>query len=126
MDNEGPLKEVVVDLIKSNLYRVIHADGIWGGAHPSLDVVHLAVFSDRVAIPQQTVYKVTPDGDYGEEIVDKRVSRQGLVVREIEASMMMSISTATALRDWLTAKIKELEGLKRVDAARRTAGEKKS
>jgi hypothetical protein len=92
--------------IKSNYFRVIHADGVWGGVTPHLDI-QMAFFSERTPIPQLVKHSVGPDG-LGEELKSERVAREG-IVREIEASIVVDVEVAKVLRAWLDDKIKQAE-----------------
>src|SRR5437899_2053998 len=88
-----------VDFIKSNLFRVVHADGVWGG--PTLQGnIQVCFFSERPAIPRRVVYGVDKDGAIGEELIEERVSRNS-IVREVEAEIVFSLPTAKIIRDWL-------------------------
>ena len=73
--------EIAFDYIKSNFFRVIHADGAFGGLAPNGNI-HMALFSERQAIPTKVVYSVEGTG-IGPEISDKREEREALV-REVE------------------------------------------
>ena len=42
---EDAKRTVTFDYIKSNLFRVIHADGVWGGIAPT-GKIHLSFFND--------------------------------------------------------------------------------
>lgn len=99
--------ELKYDYIKSNYFRVIHVDGAWGGITPRLSI-RMAVFNERGAIPTQTVQAVSPEGTVGEEIFEKRASRDS-IVREVEADLVMDLATANVLVTWLQDKIKKLE-----------------
>jgi len=92
--------------INSNLFRVIHADGAWGGITPQFNI-QMALFSERHPIPTEVSYKLEPSG-----------LRDG-IVREIEADVIMSLDVARALRIWLDNKIGEAEEL-RAELERRT------
>ena len=100
--------EVAFDYIKSNFFRVIHADGAFGGLGPS-GSIHMALYNERQAIPTQTVYALEGIG-LGPEIKGKRKGREGLV-REVEVDVIMSAEQARALRTWLTDKIESVESL---------------
>lgn len=93
--------------IKSNMFRVIHADGIWGGLTPQLDI-QMAVFSERLPIPLQVVQEIGEDGTLGRECVEERVSRDG-VVREVEANLVFSVEVARKVVQWLEHKIRTAE-----------------
>jgi hypothetical protein len=89
--------------LKSNLFRIIHADGALGGLTPSLDVF-FTLYSQRAPIPQVTVQKIMPDGQLGEEITEEREQKDG-IIREPEVGVVMSLATAKAFHRWLTSRI---------------------
>jgi hypothetical protein len=66
--------EIAFEYIKSNLFRVIHADGAIGGVTPSGNL-HLAFFSERPAIPRMIVHKRDPSGTLGPPIPEKTITR---------------------------------------------------
>lgn len=98
---------VTFHYIKNNLFRVIHADGAWGGITPRLGI-HMALYSERNPIPQQMTYQITGETKLGEEIREARVAREG-IVREVEAEVIMDVGTARALVEWLQERIKTIE-----------------
>jgi hypothetical protein len=93
--------------LKSQQFRVIHVDGAIGGVTPR-GLIHAAVYNERAAIPQSTYQKLSSDGMLGETVSVE--SKEG-IIREVEVDMMMSKQTAIEFRDWLSARIAELEGL---------------
>jgi hypothetical protein len=95
---------VAFDYIKSYQFRVVHADGVWGGV-TNQGNVQIVFFSERQAIPRRIVHRVEEDRTLGPEIEEERVTRGGFV-REVEVDVVMNISTAIALRDWLNEKIR--------------------
>ena len=100
--------EVTFDYIKSNFFRVIHADGAFGGLAPNGNI-HMALYNERQAIPKQMAY--TLDGvRLGPEIKEKRQGREGLV-REVEVDVILSLEQARSLGTWLTDKVEALEDL---------------
>ena len=103
--------EVKFDYLKAHAFRVVHADGVFGGPTPNR-LIAMTLFSERLPIPQQTVHAFKGDGMLGEEIIDRRVSRDA-VVRELEVCVMLSVETATRLHEWLAGHI---EQIKRVTA----------
>lgn len=98
---------IQLDYIKSNLFRVIHVDGAHGGLHPGGSIIHMALFSERNAIPKTETFDVK-DGVIGE-----RTGHEGreALIREVEVDALMTISTARALRTWLDDKISAAEAL---------------
>jgi hypothetical protein len=85
----------------------MHVDGVMGGITPH-GLIHIAVYSERAALPQITVHNVSLDGK-----LSHPVSSEGKVgiVREIDADLMMNKLTAIEIRDWLSKRITELEQL---------------
>ena len=88
---------------KSNFFRVIHVDGVFGGPAPTPGNIAMTVFSLRFAFPEKTV----SDG-YGNEIIQKRIAKDG-VEQEYEASLIMNVETAKTIAEWLTATVKNVE-----------------
>lgn len=104
-------KKVKFDYIKSNFFRVIHADGVWGGIGPTLNDIKMVFFNERPAIPQQVTHEIK-DGVLGEEIKEERVSRNS-IIREVEVNVIMNIHVARAVKKWLEDKINAIEHLER-------------
>ena len=97
------------DYIKSNFFRVIHADGVVGSVTPRLGI-HMDFWSERLAIPKRVVHNVEPDGTLGEEIRDEREARDALV-REVEVGVVVDLGTAKSIAKWLAEKIARAERL---------------
>ena len=97
------------DYIKSNFFRVVRADGVFGGVTPR-QAIHMAFFNERNAIPKQTVFSVNEDGTLGPEIREERVVRDA-IVREVEVDVVMDLNTAKSFLEWLRKKIELVEEL---------------
>jgi hypothetical protein len=100
-------KEVKFDYIKSNFFRIVHADGVFGGVSPHAKI-YMTFWSSRPPIPTQVVHRVTVDGTLGEEIRDKRTGRDA-IIREAEVGVLMDLDIAKSFRSWLDERIKALE-----------------
>jgi hypothetical protein len=74
--------------IKSTLFRVIRVDGAIGSVTPN-GHIHMAVDSERPAIPRRLVQQLAEDGSLGDLIPSATVSRAS-VVREMDADIFMS------------------------------------
>lgn len=98
---------VPVHFIKSNLFRVVHADGFWGGATPH-GKIQLIPFNERNAIPQRLLLHDVEG--VARERPGSRVGRKG-IVRELEVDVLMDLNTAISLRDFLDQQIKQLQGI---------------
>lgn len=106
-DTKTP-KELRFDYIKSNHFRVVHADGVFGGV-TNKGLIWATFWSERGAIPTQSVYKVTPEGKLDEDLT-KRVVRDA-IIREAEVSLMLDLGLARSLRGWLDEKITAIEAV---------------
>jgi hypothetical protein len=100
--------KLAFDYIKSDQFRVIHADGVWGGLTSKLKIF-MTVWSERPPIPTHVVHSVDSDGSLGAEILDERISRSTDSVREVEAGIVLDIGLAKAMIRWLEAKVKSAE-----------------
>jgi hypothetical protein len=100
-------KRVSFHYIKSNHFRIVHADGAHGGLQPR-GHIEIFFFSERFPIPRLTVNPVTDDGKLGDEIRSEREVRDG-VVREVEVGVFMNVHEARSLVQWLQDKIAEHE-----------------
>ena len=102
---------VEIHYMKSNLFRVIHADGALGALTPR-GLLHMTLYSERAAIPKRGLRAISEDGQGLEpEVFTETI---GGVVRELEVDVLIDERLVRELRDWLTrqldefAKIKEL------------------
>ena len=78
-----PPGPVPFNYIKSNGFRVIHVDGAIGSITPR-GLIHAALYSERMPIPQVVVHPVGPDGSLLPPV--QQEGRAG-VVREVEVEI---------------------------------------
>jgi hypothetical protein len=97
---------VKFDFIKSNFFRVVYANGAYGGLSPYGEI-RMAIYNDRAPIPKRTKQLVTTEGKLGDEVIESRVQRDA-IVREVEVDIVMTLDTARAMRSWLDDKIQKL------------------
>lgn len=109
MPDEMPIT-VPFHYIKSNQFRVIHADGVLGNVTPS-GLIFVSFYSERGAIPQMMVHEIS-GGQVGAEQLEERVSKKG-IVREVEVGAAMSVETATSVITWLQEKIDLIQKLRK-------------
>lgn len=96
-------------MIKGNLFRGVHADGVWGGITPQGQMA-FTFYSERMPIPQQLTHEVREDGSLGSEVAGSRVGRTA-IVREAEVCVYMNPEVARAFQAFIgdqLAKIDEL------------------
>ena len=91
--------KVVIEYIKSQLFRVVHADGAIGNVTPSGNI-HIAFYSERSAIPRLMIHPRTENGTLGDPIPEQTVVRPGLI-REMDVDIVLSPSGVDALLTWL-------------------------
>jgi hypothetical protein len=99
---EKDVNNVQVHYLKSNQFRLIHAEGVFGGISPT-NMIHFALYNDRLTIPKTTSVEITPTGTY--ENVEETI---GGIVREVEANVFINLGTAISFKNWLNAKIETL------------------
>ena len=100
-------KKLRIEYKKSNSFRVIHADGVYGGTSPRLQLF-IAFYSERFPIPQVLTYETTETGAPIKEVVSERESKEG-VFREVEVGVTMDLNAAKGFATWLNEQIVELE-----------------
>lgn len=103
--NGGEVPTVVFDYLKSPQFRTVYAAGTIGAVTPN-GHIHFSLFNERPAIPRQMVHRLTEQGKLGEEITERRVSREG-IVREMEVDVVMTVETAKSFITWLQSKVDE-------------------
>ncbi len=96
--------------IKSNHFRVVHVDGVFGGLSPTGDIF-ASFFSQRPPIPTLTVQPLKENGELGDEILSERASKDG-IVREMEVGMAMRPEVAETLIKWLQERVEQYRKLR--------------
>ncbi len=92
--------------IKGNFFRVIHADGAWGGIDPR-GHIQFALYNERRPIPRVTAMEVRGGQPTPERIEEEEPG----MVREVEVEVIMDLATAISFRSWLDDKIETLRNL---------------
>ena len=99
-------RRIAFDYIKSQIFRVVRADGAIGGITPS-GHIHFALYSERQAIPRREVYEVSEGGKLGNRIDAETVSRNS-IVRELECDVICNVDTAERIGKWLLNHVKTI------------------
>lgn len=102
--DDPTIRSIDFHFIKSNYFRVVHCDGVWGGATPLGQLV-LNVYSERQPIPVKVTTDITRDGTKVKEV---REVKDG-IVREVEVELVLNLETAKSLTAWLERHTKNLE-----------------
>ena len=105
--NGKQAEEVAFDYIKSQYFRVVHADGVIGGPTPQ-GFLHITFYSERPPLPRRVVHQVTSEGVLGAPIPGKMVVRDALI-REMDIDVIMKLEIAELLHHWLGERIAEIK-----------------
>jgi len=105
--NGGDKKQVVFEYIKSQNFRVIHADGAIGSL-TAPGYIHMAIYSERPAIPKRMAHRLNDNFTLGEIIPSETVAREG-VIREMDVDILMDLKAAQSISLWLAQKVDELK-----------------
>lgn len=100
-------KTIDFHYIKGVDFRSVHVDGAIGGL-TNKGFLHIALFAERSPIPQKTSHKILPDGSLGDEILESRESKTG-IVRQMEVDLIMNEETTRDLRIWLDQQLEEFD-----------------
>src|SRR4051812_30898214 len=92
-EKEKPL--VVFEYLKSEHFRVIHVDGAIGSVTPT-GFIHMAVYSERPAIPRRMAYALDHKQQLGEPIASETIAREGYF-REMDVDLIMNLRCAEAM-----------------------------
>lgn len=111
MADEPKLPETVnLDYLKSNQFRVIHADGAFF-ALTGQGGVTISFFAERQPIPRRITLKVNKDGTLGDELTDQRVVRDA-IIRDTEVAVTMTAETGWLILDKLSEILKKADELR--------------
>ena len=99
--------QITAEFVRSNFYRVIHADGAFGGISPSGNI-RMIIYSEAQRTPNLITYDISPTSGLTEAGRSPEAIPR-TIVRELEVDIVMRLQVARALRDWLDDKIRDLE-----------------
>ena len=105
MTKKGPQENIDLHYIKANGFRVVHADGVWGGPTPR-GYITMSFFSERAPIPRTISFELESQGTLGEET--SRDTKGGLI-REVDVEVVVDLRMAKSLVGWLNEKVQNLE-----------------
>ena len=89
---------------RSNLFRIVHADGVFGGVTPN-GYVMMSFFSQVAPTPTKVTHEF--DGKKLGPETSRDVSQH--IQRELEVGVIVDLTIAKSLFDWLKEKIDMLE-----------------
>jgi hypothetical protein len=109
-DNPMPQK-VKFNYIKSNLFRVIHTDGVTADFNPNGDIA-INLYSQRFSIPEEVIFDLSEEGKLvGEGVIIKKEGSNidAEIIREIDILALMNLETAKELLNQLQEIVAEYE-----------------
>lgn len=95
---------VQFDYLKSGQFRVIHVDGAIGGLTPG-GLIHMALYSERPAIPQMLKHEMLEGGTLGPPVES---AGRTAFVREMDVDAVMTPAVAQSLITWLQERLGDL------------------
>ena len=101
-----PVDEVEIRFERASDYKIVHADGAWGGITPSGSVA-IGFYAEYKGEPTSIIYEAK-----GGSPTEVRRSGPEPLRRELQVNVMMTESVAVALYEWLGTRLAELETLK--------------
>jgi hypothetical protein len=107
-DQGGSPSKLQFHYIKSNHFRVIHADGLLGSITPK-DDIFVTFYNERSPLPDYVSFEITPNGEIGKEIEADRVVNSDGVIREMEVGVVFDIDFARSFALWLTEMLQNFE-----------------
>jgi hypothetical protein len=106
--NKQNESEIEFNYIKSNSFRVVHADGAMGNGTPRGNLF-LVFYSERFPLPDSQTFGINDNGKIISEVFDKRKVNSNGVMREVEIGVMLDINVAKGMVFSLTELIRQLE-----------------
>lgn len=94
-------------------YRIIHANGVWGGFTPRGEFL-MEFFIETPQKIDTITHELQAEGKIGKEIDrnPKQNSEGPVVNREIQSAVVMSPDTAKSLMLWIQDKLKDIEKIR--------------
>jgi hypothetical protein len=98
---ENKKQKVVFYYLKTGNYRTYHVDGVFGGVTPK-GGIFMELFSEKGPTPDTVTHELNDNASLGQEI--SRQSKDG-IIRQVEAGLVLDLTTAEAIRNWLDEKM---------------------
>lgn len=98
---EIPKQEIDIKYIKSDSYREIYANGVYGGITPRGDLA-VDLISEYLERPSRETYKVEEDNRLGERV---KTEGEFAVIRERKATLFMQLNNARTVAEWILSKL---------------------
>ena len=107
MANEEKSKTVEFIYQKSNDYKIIYVNGVYGGLTNKGDI-KFDLFHEYNPVPEADVYSVTEDGLLGERVRQKGIL-DNVFIRERLIGVIMTPQAVRSIGQWLISKADEYD-----------------
>ena len=97
--------EISFQYTYADYFRDYYANGVWGGINPHGEDI-MNFFLEKNEPPEETKHRLT-DANTLEEI--SRKPEKQLIVRELQAGIVLNLNVARSIRGWLDDKIRAME-----------------
>ncbi len=107
----GSENVVRIEFERSPAYRLVAADGAWGGPTPRGHIL-VNFFVDVPTSPLSVTHGLSEDGQLGPELDRSPVAQEGTprVSREFEVGVLLSPDDAEGVARWLLEQVELLRG----------------
>jgi hypothetical protein len=106
-ESQGGDREVTFHYEFDPAYRIVGANGVWGGLTPRGDI-RLDFFVESLTVPDSVVNLITPDGKLGPELARTPERR---ITRRLQVGILLSREQADDIADFLKARVAEFRRL---------------
>jgi hypothetical protein len=120
-EDKKPIEQVRFIYQKTRHHRTFHADGLWAGITPQLEV-QIAFFNNLRPMPQDVTHKIIEGGQLGE---GTETPGEQHVIREVDASVVLNRDTARGAIELLQRMLKQIDQSIEQDKALRNPGDNK-
>ncbi len=100
-------KEVEIFFEEDPNYKLIAANGMWGGVTTKADF-RLDFFVESVGVPESIKHRVTPEGIIGDEISRNPPPK---IVRQLQVGILLSVDNAEAMANFIKDRVTEFRKL---------------
>ena len=102
---------VRIEFDKAADFRLIAADGAWGGPTPRGRIM-VNFFVDVPVSPYSVTHELSPDGQLGPEVDRSPSHDEGTprVAREVQVGILLSPEDAEGIAHWLLEQVELLRG----------------
>jgi len=106
-----PDNTVRIEFERSHLYRIVPADGAWGGPTPRGHIL-VNFFVDVPVSPLSVTHTLSADGQLGPEVERMPAGSEGAprVSREFEVGVLLSPDDAESVARWLLDQVELVRG----------------